>query len=156
MADAAVSAVELLSKAQQLVPVALERTWVTAGFAGSWKLITSKVELNPSCLYDISGHPLFSKNALLQEQLQSVTKTLSDAISLAKLCRAPQTAASTVGKLQMQSNLDSFLCKLDLNLSDCMLLVKTGVLRDATPPLSPMKRSTELEPSRQNIHIGFH
>ena len=40
---------------------------------------------------------------------------------------------------------------LDLNLRDCALLVKTGVLSDATPPPSPAKRSTESEPSHRNV-----
>ncbi|KAH7653665.1 Karyopherin (importin) alpha domain-containing protein [Dioscorea alata] len=146
------SAAELLSQAQKLIPIALERAKLAGGFPSRWKLIISKLDLIPSRLSDLSGHPLFSKNQLSREQLHSVTTTLSDAISIADLCHpSPSPAPPTVGKLQMQSDLDSLICKLDLNLRDCALLVKTGVLSDATPPPSPAKRSTESEPSRRNV-----
>lgn len=150
--SSAESAAELLSQAQKLIPIALERAKLAGGFPSRWKLIISKLELIPSRLSDLSGHPLFSKNQLSREQLHSVTTTLSDAISIADLCHpSPSPAPPTVGKLQMQSDLDSLICKLDLNLRDCALLVKTGVLSDATPPPSPAKRSTESEPSRRNV-----
>uniref|UniRef100_M8BY15 U-box domain-containing protein 4 n=1 Tax=Aegilops tauschii TaxID=37682 RepID=M8BY15_AEGTA len=57
----------------------------------------------------------------------------AEAAELGVLCREPPKA----GKLQMQSDLDALAGKLDLNLRDCELLVKTGVLSDATVPSPP-------------------
>jgi hypothetical protein len=43
----------------------------------------------------------------------------------------------------MQSDLDALAGKLDLNLRDCALLVKTGVLSDATVPAAQAEAATE-------------
>jgi hypothetical protein len=95
-------------------------------------MIISKLERIPSCLSDLSSHPFFSKNALCKEQLQAVSKTLNEAIELADLC----VKEKYEGKLRMQSDLNALLGKLDLNLRDCGLLIKTGVLGEATLPPS--------------------
>ncbi|OWM64182.1 U-box domain-containing protein 4-like [Punica granatum] len=117
-----------LSRTQELVPVALEKAKEVKGFPGRWKMIISKLEQIPSRLSDLSSHPCFSKNALCKEQLQAVYGTLKEAIGLADLCLTEKYE----GKLRMQSDLDSLSGKLDLNLRDCGLLVKTGVLGEAT------------------------
>ncbi|KAH7664597.1 Armadillo-like helical-containing protein [Dioscorea alata] len=148
MVDTTGSSATLLAHAQHLVPIALEKARGTTGFAARWSTIISKLERVPSCLSDLSTHPCFSKNALCREQLQSISKTLSDTIELAGCCSIPAQPIP-VGKLQMQSDLDALSGKLDLNLRDCALLVKTGVLGDATLP-SVIARSGELEPARWN------
>lgn len=128
--DKAQSAEEWLSHAQELVPVAMERAKETKGFPGRWRMIILKLEQIPLCLSDLSSHPFFLKNELCKEQLQAASKTLSEAIELARLC----VEEKYVGKLQMQSDLDALAAKLDLNLRDCGLLIKTGVLGEAALP----------------------
>ncbi|XP_061339932.1 vacuolar protein 8 [Gastrolobium bilobum] len=121
-----------LLHAQELVPLALDKAREVNGFPGRWKMIISKLEQIPSCLSDLSSHPCFSKNALCKEQLQAVSNTLREAIGLAELCMKEKYE----GKLKMQSDLDALTGKLDLNLRDCGLLIKTGVLGEATLPLA--------------------
>ena len=127
----ALSTEEWLLHAQELVPVALDKAREVKGFPGRWKMIVSKFEQIPSRLSDLSSHPCFSKNALCKEQLQAVSRTLKEAIGLAELCIEEKYE----GKLRMQSDLDALTGKLDLNLRDCGLLIKTGVLGEATLPL---------------------
>ncbi|CAA3027747.1 vacuolar 8-like [Olea europaea subsp. europaea] len=127
-----VSAEEWLSRAQGLVPKALEKAREVKGFPGRWKIIISKLEQIPSKLSDLSSHPFFSKNALCMEQLQAVSRTLNEAIELSECC----VKEKFEGKLRMQSDLDSLSGKLDLNLRDCGLLIKTGVLGEVSLPLA--------------------
>ncbi|KAL1549905.1 protein CELLULOSE SYNTHASE INTERACTIVE 3-like [Salvia divinorum] len=119
---------EWLSCAQGLVPRALGKARVVKGFPGRWKMIISKLEQVPSRLSDLSSHPCFSRNALCKEQLQAVSKTLNGVIQFADLCMKEKYE----GKLQMQSDLDALAGKLDLNLRDCGLLIKTGVLGEVS------------------------
>ncbi|CAA7403670.1 unnamed protein product [Spirodela intermedia] len=122
-----------LSQANRLLPIALERTRATKGFTGRWRTILSMLERLPPCLSRLSTHPCFSKNVLCREQLQSVCKTLTELIELASSGNPP-----AIGKLQMQSDLDSLACKLDMSLRDCGLLIKTEVLGEVTlPPPEP-------------------
>ncbi|XP_011035297.1 PREDICTED: uncharacterized protein LOC105133147 [Populus euphratica] len=130
-----------LCHAQELVPVAVDKAREVKGFPGRWKMIISKLEQIPSRLSDLSSHPCFSKNSLCKEQLQAVSKTLKEAIELAGLCMGENYG----GKLRMQSDLDALSGKLDLNLRDCGLLIKTGVLGEATLPLAVASSSTEPE-----------
>ncbi|KAF0930498.1 hypothetical protein E2562_032921 [Oryza meyeriana var. granulata] len=122
------TAEELLERARGLVPAALEAARAATGFGGRWKAIAARLERVPPCMSDLSSHPCFSKNSLCRELLQSVAATLAEAAELGARCREPPRA----GKLQMQSDLDALAGKLDLNLRDCALLIKTGVLSDAT------------------------
>lgn len=137
------SAEEWLSRAQELVPVALNKSREVKVFPGRWKVIVSKLEQIPTRLSDLSSHPCFSKNALCKEQLQAVSKTLSEANELAELCIHEKYE----GKLRMQSDLDALSGKLDLNLRDCGLLIKTGVLGEVT--LSSAAGSTSAEPEAE-------
>ncbi|KAL7592746.1 protein CELLULOSE SYNTHASE INTERACTIVE 1 [Lactuca sativa] len=125
---------ESLSRAKDLVPVALEKAREVKEFPGRWKMIISRLEQIPSRLSDLSSHPCFSKNTLCNEQLEAISKTLNESIELAETC----SKGKYDGKLQMQSDLDSLSGKLDLNLRDCGLLIKTGVLGEVT-------MSTDLE-----------
>eukprot|EP00268_Persea_americana_P054045 TRINITY_DN6163_c0_g2_i1.p1 TRINITY_DN6163_c0_g2~~TRINITY_DN6163_c0_g2_i1.p1 ORF type:complete len:559 (+),score=107.78 TRINITY_DN6163_c0_g2_i1:235-1911(+) len=140
------SAEDWLARAQDLIPTAIEKAKVIKAFAGRWKIVISKLERIPSCLSNLSSHPCFSKNTLCEEQLQSVCKTLREAIELAE--RFAEERYN--GKLQMQSDLNALSSKLDLNLKDCGLLVKTGVLGEATLPMS-VARHIELESPHGNI-----
>ena len=140
-ADDTLSAEDWLSHAQVLIPVAMAKAREVKGFPGRWKMIISKLEQIPSCLSDLSSHPCFSKNTLCKEQLQAVSRTLKDSIELAELC----VMEKYEGKLRMQSDLNSLSGKLDLNLRDCGLLIKTGVLGEATLPLSVAGSSTETD-----------
>ncbi|OMO78670.1 Armadillo [Corchorus capsularis] len=135
------TAEECLLHAQELVPMALAKAREVKGFPGRWKMIISKLEQIPSRLSDLSSHPCFSKNTLCKEQLQAVSRTLKEAIELADLCLKEKYE----GKLKMQSDLDALSGKLDLNLRDCGLLIKTGVLGEATLPLSVVGPSSESE-----------
>lgn len=119
---------EWLSRAKDLVPVALEKARAVKEFPGRWKMIISRLEHIPSRLSDLSSHPCFSKNTLCNEQLEAISKTLTETIELAETCSNKKYD----GKLQMQSDLDSLSGKLDLNLRDCGLLIKTGVLGEVT------------------------
>lgn len=143
------TAEEWLSHAQELVPVALNKSRQVKGFPGRWKMIISKLEQIPSRLSDLSSHPCFLKNTLCKEQLQAVSKTLNEVIELADMCIQEKYE----GKLRMQSDLDSLSGKLDLNLRDCGLLIKTGVLGEATmPSVSSSSSSSE---SDQTAHSNI-
>ncbi|XP_076948775.1 uncharacterized protein LOC143621147 [Bidens hawaiensis] len=122
------TAEEWLSYAKDLVPVALEKAREVKEFPGRWKMIIARLEQIPSRLSDLSSHPCFSKNTLCTEQLEAISKTLNDSIKLAEIC----SKGKYDGKLQMQSDLDSLSGKIDLNLRDCGLLIKTGVLGEVT------------------------
>ncbi|XP_064948554.1 ARMADILLO BTB ARABIDOPSIS PROTEIN 1-like isoform X1 [Musa acuminata AAA Group] len=130
--EVAGSAEHWLSRARLLVPVALDKARSAKGFPGRWKSIASKLERVPPCLSDLSSHPCFARHPLCRELVQSVAATLSEAVELADRCRSDDGAS--VGKLQMQSDLDALSGKLDLSLRDCGLLVKIGVLGDAALP----------------------
>ncbi|KAJ3687892.1 hypothetical protein LUZ61_017056 [Rhynchospora tenuis] len=157
------SADHWLAHARQLIPTAIESAHATTVFPVRWKSIISKLESVPTSLSDLASHPCFLKNTLCRETLQSVASTLSEAIDLADRCGSNDTVR--LGKLQMQSDIDSLASKLDLNLRDCALLVKTGVLSDATVPVlpapGPVLASARLPTQQLNVgellarlHIG--
>ncbi|XP_073151457.1 uncharacterized protein [Henckelia pumila] len=146
--DDTLSTEESLSQAQGLVPRALEKAREVKGFAGRWKIIIMKLESIPGRLSDLSSHPCFSKNTLCKEQLQAISNTLKEAIELAELC----VKEKFEGKLRMQSDLDALAGKLDLNLRDCGLLIKTGVLGEVTFSSAAASASTEVDtPTYVNI-----
>ncbi|RLN16242.1 hypothetical protein C2845_PM02G39680 [Panicum miliaceum] len=127
------TAEELLERVRGMVPPVLAAARAAGGFPGRWKAIAAKLETLPACLSDLSSHPCFAKNALCRELLQSVAATLAEAADLVGRCRGPPPE----GKLRTQSAIDALAGKLDLNLRDCALLVKTGVLSDASGPSPP-------------------
>ncbi|XP_073045185.1 uncharacterized protein [Primulina eburnea] len=139
--DDTLSTEESLSQAQGLVPRALEKAREVKGFTGRWKMIITKLESIPGRLSDLSSHPCFSKNTLCKEQLQAISITLKEAIELAELC----VKEKFEGKLRMQSDLDALAGKLDLNLRDCGLLIKTGVLGEVTFSSAAASASTEVD-----------
>ncbi|XP_028766239.1 uncharacterized protein LOC114724113 [Neltuma alba] len=96
---------------------------------GKWSLIASKLHLLRSRLADFSSHfpHSSSSNSLSRDLLLSIAQTLNDAVSLVKDCQLPTLSH---GKLKTQSLIDSLLASLDRHLSDCDVLLKSGVLRD--------------------------
>jgi len=139
MVEESESAEHWLARARHLVPSAIDKSKSTQSFAGRWASIVSKLEQIPNCLSDLSSHPFFTKNTLCREQLQAISGALSETIALAEQCAAREIA---VGKLQMQSDLDSLAAKLNLCIKDCRLLIKTGVLGESNVPPSPASDST--------------
>ncbi|KAL6907726.1 hypothetical protein ACP4OV_002765 [Aristida adscensionis] len=135
----------LLRRVRGMVPAALAAARAAGGFPGRWKAIAAKLETLPARLSDLSSHPCFAKNALCRELLESVAATLAEAAELAGRCRQPPAA----GKLQTQSAIDALAGKLDLNLRDCALLVKTGVLSDASGPSPPAAEAAAAAPAAQ-------
>lgn len=117
-----------LSHTHNLVHITIEKTKATKSFIGRWKSILLKVEEIPKCISDLSSHPLFTKNSLCLEQMQSISTCLDETIHLAEKCSLENVS---IGKLQMQSNLDSLIAKLDLCIKDCKLLIKSGVLGES-------------------------
>ncbi|KAJ3682104.1 hypothetical protein LUZ60_014677 [Juncus effusus] len=152
------SSEEYLAQASSLIPLALNKSTGSSSFPSRWKSIRSKMERIPSCLSDLSSHPCFSKNTLCKELLQSIICTLSEAICLADTCQSDSSLK--LGKLQMQSDLDSLSGKLDLNLRDCALLIKTGVLSDSSGPVSvpvqsvPVQNSSNISELLARLQIG--
>ncbi|KAF3795633.1 U-box domain-containing protein 4 [Nymphaea thermarum] len=138
-----------LEHAKLLVPAAVEKAGSVKCFTGRWKLILSKLEQVPSCLSDLSSHPCFSKNSLCKEQLVAISNTLNEAIELGGRCSEENTG----GKLQMQSNLDALSAKLDLNLHDCGVLVKTGVLGESTPSPPTAKPGSGEQPVTAKLNV---
>ncbi|CAK8542290.1 unnamed protein product [Lathyrus sativus] len=137
--DASCSIEDWLFHVKELVPVALDKAKEVKvkGFSGRWKMIISRLEEIPLMLSNLSSHPCFSKNALCKEQLQAVSNSLRDVVELAELCLKERYE----GKLQMQSDLDALIGRMDLNLRDCGLLIKTGMLGEATLPLTASSSS---------------
>lgn len=128
--DASCSIEDWLVHVKELVPIALDKAEEVKvkGFSGRWKMIISRLEQIPLMLSNLSSHPCFSKNALCKEQLQTVSSLLRNVIESAALCLKEKYE----GKLQMQSDLDALIGRMDLNLRDCGLLIKTGMLGEAT------------------------
>uniref|UniRef100_A0A0D9VNP5 DUF7032 domain-containing protein n=1 Tax=Leersia perrieri TaxID=77586 RepID=A0A0D9VNP5_9ORYZ len=143
---------ELLARVRAMVPPAMAAAGAAEGFPGRWKAIAAKMDKLPACLSDLSSHPCFARNTLCRELLQSVAATLAEAAELAALCRAPPRA----GKLQTQSAVDALAGKLDLNLRDCSLLVKTGVLSDAfmPAPAPPSPTAADVRELLARLQIG--
>nr|XP_009391949.1 PREDICTED: U-box domain-containing protein 15 [Musa acuminata subsp. malaccensis] len=144
------SAEHWLSRTLLLVPIAIEKARSAKGFAGRWKSIADKLQSLPPCLSDLSSHPCFARHALCRELLQSIVTTLSEAVELADRCGCDGDGRS-LGKLRMQSDLDALSGKLDLNLRDCGLLVKTGVLGEAALPPAGAARPGEAELASSNL-----
>ncbi|KAI5428830.1 protein CELLULOSE SYNTHASE INTERACTIVE 3 [Lathyrus oleraceus] len=140
--DASCSTEDWLLHVKELVPVALDKAKEVVkvkGFSGRWKMIISRLEQIPLMLSNLSSHPCFSKNALCKEQLQAVSNSLRDVVESAELCLKEKYE----GKLQMQSDLDALIGRMDLNLRDCGLLIKTGMLGEATLSSSSVSGSVE-------------
>ncbi|XP_047334845.1 uncharacterized protein LOC124938448 [Impatiens glandulifera] len=145
----ALSVEEWLSRVHELVTVAINKAAEVKGFHGRWRMIISRLEQIPSRLSDLSTHPFFSKNPLCKELLQTVFNSLNEATELVDLC----LMGKFQGKLRMQSDLDSLTAKLDLNLQDCDLLIRTGVLSSVSVEQGSVN-STHIEDLLARIQMG--
>ncbi|RWR80087.1 armadillo segment polarity-like protein [Cinnamomum micranthum f. kanehirae] len=104
-------------------------------FKGKWSVIKTKLQNLTTHLSDLSDFPYSSSNPLCSDLLQSLSHTLSNALSLASICRNP---TPPIGKLHAQSDLDAISSSLDQFLHDADLLIKNGVLQDnLTAPTTP-------------------
>ncbi|KAD4178073.1 hypothetical protein R6Q59_021609 [Mikania micrantha] len=139
---------EWLAYAKHLVPVAIEKASEVKGFQGRWKIIRSKLEQIPTRLSDLSSHPCFTKNTLCKEQLEAISETLNESLEMAEKCCNKEKQE---GKLQMQSDLDALSGKIDLYLSDCGVLIKTGILGEFA--LTTSQGITELLARLQIGHL---
>ncbi|KAM3262426.1 hypothetical protein ACQJBY_052880 [Aegilops geniculata] len=146
------TAEELLARVRGMVPAAVGAATAAEGFPGRWKAIAAKLGALPARLSDLSSHPCFARNALCRELLHSVAATLADAAELASRCRGPPRD----GKLQTQSAIDALGARLDVNLRDCALLVRTGVLSDsdASAAAAPATAQADVRELLARLQIG--
>ncbi|KAF7056083.1 hypothetical protein CFC21_063525 [Triticum aestivum] len=146
------TAEELLARVRGMVPAAVGAATAAEGFPGRWKAIAAKLGAFPARLSDLSSHPCFARNALCRELLHSVAATLADAAELAARCRGPPRD----GKLQTQSAIDALGARLDVNLRDCALLVRTGVLSDsdASAVAAPATAQADVRELLARLQIG--
>ncbi|XBH96701.1 hypothetical protein VPH35_087034 [Triticum aestivum] len=146
------TAEELLARVRGMVPPAVGAATAAEGFPGRWKAIAAKLGTLPARLSDLSSHPCFARNALCRELLHSVAATLADAAELASRCRGPPRD----GKLQTQSAIDALGARLDVNLRDCALLVRTGVLSDsdASAVTAPATAQADVRELLARLQIG--
>ncbi|KAG6747257.1 hypothetical protein POTOM_049648 [Populus tomentosa] len=106
-------------------------------FKGKWSLIKSKLADLQAQLTDFSEFQTSITNPLALDLLHSVSQTLNDALLLAEKCLDTNL---TEGKLKTQSDIDSILAKLNQNVRDCEILIKSGVLQDGILSGSGPKR----------------
>ncbi|KAJ6339504.1 hypothetical protein OIU77_007459 [Salix suchowensis] len=106
-------------------------------FKGKWSLIKSKLADLQAQLNDFSELQTSITNSLSLDLLHSISQTLNDAHLLAEKCLDTNL---TEGKLKTQSDIDSILAKLNQNVKDCEVLIKSGVLQDGTLSGSGSKR----------------
>lgn len=130
---------EWLREAQELAPSAIADASMVKVFAGRWSIIRKKLEQLPAQLTNLTESAGFTSNALSKELLQRIVGSLIETKDLAQKC----IEETFGGKLQMQSSLDSLAMKLGLNLRDCELLIRSGVLRDATATRTASRTSRE-------------
>ncbi|KAF9671761.1 hypothetical protein SADUNF_Sadunf12G0082000 [Salix dunnii] len=117
-------------------------------FKGKWGLIKSKLADLQSQLTDFSEFQTSLTNPLSLDLLHSISQTLTDALLSAEKC---QVTNLTEGKLKTQSDIDSILAKLNQNVKDCEILIKSGVLQDGIVSGSGSKRELVRAESRNLI-----
>ncbi|KAJ6386787.1 hypothetical protein OIU78_016668 [Salix suchowensis] len=117
-------------------------------FKGKWGLIKSKLADLQSQLTDFSEFQTSLTNPLSLDLLHSISQTLTDALLSAEKC---QDTNLTEGKLKTQSDIDSILAKLNQNVKDCEILIKSGVLQDGIVSGSGSKRELVRAESRNLI-----
>ncbi|KAJ6977831.1 hypothetical protein D5086_023614 [Populus alba] len=117
-------------------------------FKGKWGLIKSKLADLQTELTDFSEFQTSLANPLSLDLLHSISQTLTDAILSAEKC---QDTNLTEGKLKTQSDIDSILAKLNQNVKDCEILIKSGVLQDGIVSGSGSKRELVRAESRNLI-----
>ncbi|KAL4559818.1 hypothetical protein LXL04_031964 [Taraxacum kok-saghyz] len=109
----------------------------TQSFKGKWSLMETKLFDLKTQLSELSHFP---PNSLSVDLLRSLSRTLSDALSISLTCHSPNLPG---GKLKTQNEVDSVSAKLDNHIRDWEVLIKSGVLHDGVvSSLSVSKRET--------------
>lgn len=116
-----------LHLSRQLLSSLLEQVPQVQNFKGKWSFIKTKLTDLQAQLNDFTEFPGFSSNPLSFELVQSISETLTDAVTLATKCRNPNLPE---GKLKTQSDIDSVLAKLDRHIKDGEILTRSGVIQD--------------------------
>ncbi|KAG9455095.1 hypothetical protein H6P81_007999 [Aristolochia fimbriata] len=113
-----------------LLPLLLLQSLSPRAFTIRWQSISSKLSHLQSSLSQIDPQsPSTRGNPLLQLLLPNLLSTLQKIQYLAQLCCGdPPPTAPTIGKLQLQSDLDIASSSLSLHLHDLDLLLKSGLL----------------------------
>ncbi|KAI3737455.1 hypothetical protein L2E82_27458 [Cichorium intybus] len=106
-------------------------------FKGKWTLMETKLSDLKTQLSELSDFP---PNSLSIDLLRSLTRTLSEALSLSFTCHSSNVPG---GKLKTQNEVDSISAKLDNHIRDWEVLIKSGVLHDGVvSSLSVSKRES--------------
>ncbi|XP_068668686.1 protein ARABIDILLO 2-like [Aristolochia californica] len=113
-----------------LLPLLLLQSLSPRAFTTRWHSISSKLSHLQSSLSQIDAQSSSTQsNPLLHQLLPNLLSTLQKTKYLAQLCCGdPPSAAPTIGKLQLQSDLDIASSSLALHLHDLDLLLKSGLL----------------------------
>ncbi|XP_020232923.1 uncharacterized protein LOC109813194 [Cajanus cajan] len=120
-------------------------------FKGKWSLARVKLTLLQTHLTDFSAEfpNASTSNPLSLHLLDSISRTLHHALSLARTCQPHQLPN---GKLKTQSDLDSLLATLHRHVTDCDILFRSGLLLENNNNLStPSKREATRSASRNLI-----
>ncbi|WVZ20940.1 hypothetical protein V8G54_008262 [Vigna mungo] len=118
-------------------------------FKGKWSLARVKLTHLQTHLTDFSAEFPYASttNPLSLHLLHSISRTLNDAVLLARTCQ-PQDLLN--GKLKTQSDLDSLLATLDRQVTDCDILFRSGLLIESAA-VSTSKREAIRSASRNLI-----
>lgn len=136
---------ELIDKVKQLLSALSDEIPRIHNFKGKWSLIRDKLTNLQTQLIDLADFPNFSSNPLSFELLESLSQTLTDAVSLSQKCQSPNPSE---GKLKTQSDIDSTSAKLDRHIKDCDVLIKSGVLQDGVALTGSSSNSSKREAVR--------
>lgn len=126
----------------------------TQCFKSKWTQITTKIITlqSSSLISDISNQQnTFSSNPLAFDLLQSLSVTLSDALSLCTLCHAPTPPH---GKLKTQNDVDTLSAILDCHIKDLDVILKSGVLLPRNGAFSSSS-STSSSSKRESVRTEF-
>eukprot|EP00250_Pteridium_aquilinum_P018010 c23894_g1_i1 orf=525-2216(-) len=119
-----------LHQVQEMVTLAMSDATTVKVFGSRWGAIRRKLEQFPSQMSKLEEMSCLVNNALCNELLQNIAKSLVETRDLAERC----IEEAFGGKLQMQSSLDALALKLGLHVQECELLVKSGVVRECGAP----------------------
>lgn len=121
---------EWLQQVQSMATLAISDAHTVKVFVGRWGAIKRKLEQIPSQISKLEEISSSVNNALCNELLQNIMKSLVETRDLAERC----IEEAFGGKLQMQSSLDALALKLGMHVQECELLVKSGVVRECSVP----------------------
>ncbi|CAL0327703.1 unnamed protein product [Lupinus luteus] len=109
-------------------------------FKTKWSLARVKLTVLQTQLTDFSAEFPNSSHPLSLHLTNSIFHTLHDAVSLAHHSQSPSLQN---GKLKTQNDIDSLLSKLHRHVTDCNILIRSGVLNEnRNGAVSTSKRET--------------